>query len=800
MKNMHKSFISFLLTLMLVIGTVPFCAVTAYAATSAANEAALIKAVTKGGDIKLTQNIDLTDCLTISEGQTITLDLNGKTLNRGMSEYQESGSVIRVEPGATLTVLDGSFTNVGTITGGFAFNGGGICNYGTLTLKGGVIKDNYAQNGGGVYNGEGATLIIEENVIQKKVGTQVTSSATNVVISGNEAESQGGGIYNAETMNISGAPTISENANNDDLFLADGKVITVTGELNCKGRIGVWANGTNPVITSGYSAHNTANPAAFFFSANSAAVLQPSDHKNVEIMLKTDNQTTLEFYENGKLVKKESHNSPQVAWNRGKVYAEQDEYDSSSRINAFESLSDYIVQRLGLTPADFSGAQDQKNTGHLKNNRFVVITLGSDWNIDTMQTIDTKQNIVLDLNGHCVNRGRNFKVTKYGCVFGVGNNARFTILDSNPNAKGYDGLKGGVITGGAGDDGGGGIVIYQSGELDMFGGTIYKCTTDYHGGAILTNKEYAKIVMRNCTIDSCKTENSGDECNGGGICIRDAAYVVMNNVTIRNCYSEDNGGGMYLGNKPRFVFMKNCLFSDNSAHDGGGGLHFGSLNNDTAFKFTADNCNFSGNKCTDGDGGGVHIYDNDDEDRNPIIFRNCIFMYNESKRDGAALEIDDDLVVLQGGTITNNKAGRWGAIYVEDKYDISVGGKLIIKDNKASNQVNKDLVLEKADKKAYIYCAGLDEGSYISVSNSKSAKGIASVVFISKYQVKYFHPESGTLTFAKKGTKESTLVTASLFGEGSVKMIIIMSAIVILGFAAMLLYKKKKGGIADDQE
>ncbi len=799
MVNIRKKALPFLLALTLVFGLMQAVPLTASAkAVTVKTEQALKNAVNAGGEVQLKDNIALTEMLVIPADVDVTLDLNGKKLDRGLSGIFDNGSAVRVESGASLTVIDTAGNNLGIITGGAGTNGGGICNYGTLTLKGGVIKGNRAQNGGGVYNGEGAELIIEEGVNQKKVGAQVTTSTTNVVISGNEAKGgQGGGVYNAATMKLSGAPKLSGNTRNDDVFLADRHVITFAGALKSRDRIGVWADGPNPVITSGYSKYHSDNPTAKFFASKTSAVLQLSWYINGEIILKNDKKTTVELFMNGRLTTIEKFDSPQQAWDRAKTLAAQDAYDSNSRITEFDSFSDYIVQRLGLKRDDFSNSYE---TGHLKNIRFVVITLGTDWKIDNWQTIDTKQNIVLDLNGHYVDRGRNFKVTDYGCLFCIGTQARFTILDSNPDAEGYDGLKGGVLTGGAGDDIGGGIIIKQSGELDMFGGTIYKCTTDYHGGAILTDKEYSKIVMSNCTIDSCRTKDSGDDCHGGGMHIRDAAYVVMNNVTIQNCYSEDKAGALYLKNKPRKVFMKDCNFIENTAPDGGGAIYIDGLNDKTPFVFIADNCRFWGNKCTDNDGGAVYVFDNDDEDRNPIIFRNCTFLYNESKRDGAALEVDDDLVTLQGGYIFENKAGRWGAVYVEDKYDISVGGKLVIKDNKAPDSSKGNLVLENADKKAYVYSGGLDEGSDIYISNSKGKTGFAAVQNISAYQTKYFHAESGSLTFVKIGKRESVMVTASLFSDGSLTAIIIISAVLILVFAAMLIFKKRKRGIADDQK
>ena len=70
----------------------------------------------------LTQNLtaEPTDkALSIAEGQNITLDLNGYTLDRGLEDKEATaeGNVIRVGKGVSLTIKDG------TITGSHPNNG-----------------------------------------------------------------------------------------------------------------------------------------------------------------------------------------------------------------------------------------------------------------------------------------------------------------------------------------------------------------------------------------------------------------------------------------------------------------------------------------------------------------------------------------------------------------------------------------------------------------------------------------------------------------------------------------------------
>ena len=116
----------------------------------------LQNALNNGGVIKLTNDIVGGDApLEIPAGKTVVLDLNGHTIDRGMSDAEANGSVI-VNNG-TLAIVDNSELANGVITGGKTTgNGGGVLNNGIFTLYGGEITGNHADEiGGGVYNNGG---------------------------------------------------------------------------------------------------------------------------------------------------------------------------------------------------------------------------------------------------------------------------------------------------------------------------------------------------------------------------------------------------------------------------------------------------------------------------------------------------------------------------------------------------------------------------------------------------------------------------------------------------------------------
>ena len=422
MRKNNPRLLPFLLALAVVIGVLPCMTVTAFA-VNAANETALKNAVQKGGDVKLTKDIALTAALQIPKDVTVTLDLNGKTLDRGLSDSAENGSVIIVEEGAALTVTDSSGNNAGTITGGAAFlgggilnngtlimeggtikgnsalndsegNGGGIYNAGALTLCGGVIENNTARNGGGVYNAADGLLAIEQNEVVKKVGIEAVTYTYNVRITGNTAENLGHGIYNDSEMRLRDAPEIYGNADND-IFNTRGNVITITGELKNTKKISVKSSGTNTVITDQYSLFNTKKPTTFFTSSDANAVLRLTAVENGEVMLKNDTDSTIiEVYEDQKLVKREETSDTDFVsiWNKALSFSKD-----NNKIFWGSAYSESVVE----------------------------ITLGRDFSYDKNLDVTSNRCIVIDLNGHYLKRSG--KKQKNGCLFRIGERAKLTI-------------------------------------------------------------------------------------------------------------------------------------------------------------------------------------------------------------------------------------------------------------------------------------------------------------------------------------------------------------------------------------
>lgn len=110
---------------------------------------------------------ELNGVMEIPLDKTVTLDLNGHTISRGLTAGTEDGFAIDVK--GRLTLKDS--TDGGTITGGFnTGNGGAIRSSGTLVIQGGTITGNQASQGGGIFCSEGTLTLSGAPVVSGNTG------------------------------------------------------------------------------------------------------------------------------------------------------------------------------------------------------------------------------------------------------------------------------------------------------------------------------------------------------------------------------------------------------------------------------------------------------------------------------------------------------------------------------------------------------------------------------------------------------------------------------------------------------
>ena len=505
-----------------------------------------------GDTITLTRNLTAgSNDVALQIHGTVTLDLNGFTLNRNQSSANMFGSAIYVPAGASLTVRDSSGNRTGAITGGYAEMGGGIWNEGTLTITGGTITGNYAYNnngggaGGGIYNTgtltmsggtiSGNTADLGGGLLNDGDGTAslsdaaITGNTTTVFnggalmnygtavltrcslsdntskgngggiwsdgsvtladcvisgnsadydgggiyirpdaavtcsgstsITGNSAKNSGGGIFNNGTLKAKGTLTVQNNKVGEDdnnLYLKDGKVITLTGALAADSVIGISGENLPGRITSGWSTwQGTAEPTVFAHDdGHSACVLENGEAviRIYYVRRDTEGPSVIEYVPAGAMIlngeRQLSTTDPSgVLWvvvNRTQTISE--------RMSASDDINLVLVNGVTLTAA---------------------------------QGIRVAEGHTLTIYGQFGDEGK-FVATAPDDMAGIGSNSR-----SQDFRSGTIVIHGGTIeaTGGEYGAGIGGGDEAGCGTVTIYGGSVTATGGDY-GAGIGTGDEY----------------------------------------------------------------------------------------------------------------------------------------------------------------------------------------------------------------------------------------------------------------------------------------------------------------------
>ena len=214
--------------------------------------------------VRLTENIVMTGAVTVNNGNSLTIDLNGHTLTAAANSQ-----AFRIQNGA-LTIEDSGSTGViqgsGTVTG----NGGAIWMNGNdsnnaLTLTGGTIRGFTATDGGGVYVSGGS--------FEMSGGTISACNAANagggVYVSSGSFEMSGGSIENCtayegagvKVLVSSGKASFSMSGGTIEGSSRDGVSIAAIGgtsEFSMSGGtiednsgFGVWVDNGSAVMSGG---------------------------------------------------------------------------------------------------------------------------------------------------------------------------------------------------------------------------------------------------------------------------------------------------------------------------------------------------------------------------------------------------------------------------------------------------------------------------------------------------------------------------------------------------------------------
>lgn len=231
---------------------------------------------------------------------------------------------------------------------------------------------------------------------------------------------------------------------------------------------------------------------------------------------------------------------------------------ASVPVSAAETEQEEEMTTLSSRSGEAEVSTKEALTSALVDSNISKITLEKD--IDINDALTVNRAVTLDLNGVVLRMTGNDSVIK------VEQGGNLTIADSNKNtahifaqpsgglsaglwelnSNGSETVKGGIITGGNAQKGGG-VYVAPGGKLHMTGGSIVGCQAGHGGGVYLDNNdqtgEPSKFTMTDSSIIGCTASDTG-----GGVTVNPKCTFTMNNDSeIRSCTAR-LGGGVYTNN------------------------------------------------------------------------------------------------------------------------------------------------------------------------------------------------------------------------------------------------------------
>ena len=470
--------------------------------------AALQTAMNNGGVIKLTADITAAPAdaaLTVPADKTVVLDLNGFTINRAMTAPAANGSVI-VNNG-TLAIQT---TNGGIITGGKTTgNGGGILNNGVLTLYGGEITGNKASGmGGGVYNAAAAPagFWMTGGLIDGNNAGSFAAIAGDVTFS-NMAVVQ----VNAAGSTVSNATAKTGMVKYDYIqpVMPDLEKFGILSELYAALGNETWTGyGVNTGVIS-YSRGDEVNEfRATFMGGNYTLDVPFGDFTAASKVENTDGSFTYTLELPLPAYTGLSSETVKITTKDGKITGLQSENAGLDMNKEAGEITGWAALQAAVN-----------NGGVIKLTTDVTAT-----DTDEALTVPAGKTVVIDLNGHTLNRALTAP-TDNGSV--IINNGTLAIMDNAGNGKITGGntvtigggvlnngaftLYGGEITGNKATDAGGGVynTAYElPGGFWMTGGLIDGNTASVGkaiGGKVTFNKRAAVQVNSDGTVVDINT-------------------------------------------------------------------------------------------------------------------------------------------------------------------------------------------------------------------------------------------------------------------------------------------------------
>ena len=738
------------------------------------------------------------DTIYFQDGIEFTLNMNGHTINRGLTDSEADGEVMYIDSGSNIVI------NNGTITGGRTNNGaggihvngarvylndvcvvdnkglredygGGIALYGNskLVMKGGELRDNFADHrGGAVYLGDSG----------------ITAEFYNVKIINNgslQGSYMGGAIayiYGTDCdLKFTNCEMYANYGSNLILAIEDNSNIYMDG-CDIHGNAG-YSIVSLPTDSFGSEHYLEVKNTRIYDNASSSYAFHTVDTKlYIENVTVVDN-TTLVITSNDSYgtIKNCTFNNNAIDRDVETIWVDEDCVDDVTfyNCNFGDSTFKYEVKTVSTDPTGaVMGICVQKADGtlgtvdyykkleygwtdamtraqSLRGNDRIFVDLYTDWNAVDGQFTDNFYNdvgfdwdaihvpqnvrVTFNLNGHKINRGLTTDELN-GEVICIDKGADVIIND-------------GTISGGWSNNGAGGIHI----------------------------KDNAKVVLNNVKVDDNGV--TGDE--GAAIAVYDGATLVMNGGSISNnkinvgVFHNVSNGAIYVNDST--VSLTEVTFSNNTTDcvDTEGAAIYADEST-----VTIDKCRFVNNAVASGDNkyAGSIIYGCDSK----ITAKNCDFESNatapaSTSNDIACLfKLEDSTLNLENGKITKN---NFFTLFYVDESEVNAKGVSITDNNSAVARVYNDV------KKFNM--------TECTLANNKGIGDDVGILVMTKGTMTMNNCTFGNdTTFADKSMVVfSDKAVGSIFGEGSLTMIISLLALVTSGVAIFLVVYYNKRNI-----
>ncbi len=155
------------------------------------------------------------------------LNIIGRGMGYTIVDGQKLGSVFTIEQGVTATLSDI------TIKNGQAFSGGGVDNYGTLTLRRCELNGNTAYYGGGTYSGFGTSLTVDGcNFVKNHAdisGGAVNTDGQSLTVRNSQFFFNSADEYGGAIVNWAATGAVTNSAFNGNTAASGGAIYTYEG-------------------------------------------------------------------------------------------------------------------------------------------------------------------------------------------------------------------------------------------------------------------------------------------------------------------------------------------------------------------------------------------------------------------------------------------------------------------------------------------------------------------------------------------------------------------------------------------